>query len=153
MVLFRRFKTFFWVYNNWAAGPLKLKSLRHTQLPQVYHYHLEPHERYPPDLGGFSMAAKLGSGDLAFSTSHGGWFFMNLSTTSGPFWFIHLSSSVVLEVCKTWLRVATPLLYRVVILRSTARARVLCRALREEKQLGGLIKVSRVENQCGTSSL
>ena len=42
-----------------------------------------------------------------------------------PFASPSQSSSVLLTVCKQWMRVATPLLYHVVVLRSKAQAQAL----------------------------
>ncbi|KAJ7041568.1 hypothetical protein C8F04DRAFT_947155, partial [Mycena alexandri] len=47
-----------------------------------------------------------------------------------------VSSSAILVVCKAWLRVATPLLYHVVIGRSKAQARGLQRTPRDNPDLG-----------------
>ncbi|EDR03452.1 uncharacterized protein LACBIDRAFT_295214 [Laccaria bicolor S238N-H82] len=66
-----------------------------------------------------------------------------------PFSLSPLSSSVVLEVCKSWLRVSTPLLYRVVVLRSNAQAKALERALKSNKSFGLFIKKLRVEGGYG----
>jgi hypothetical protein len=63
----------------------------------------------------------------------------------------HLSTSSVLAVCKTWMNVATPLLYRVVILRLKAQAHALGRILRKHKEFGIHIKKLRVEGGCGVS--
>ncbi|KAJ7148411.1 hypothetical protein C8R43DRAFT_925670 [Mycena crocata] len=61
------------------------------------------------------------------------------------------STSAVLLVCKSWLRVATPLLYHVVILRSKAQAQALEAVLRKNKDLGKFIKKLRVEGGFGPS--
>ncbi|KAJ6606071.1 hypothetical protein DFH09DRAFT_1269163 [Mycena vulgaris] len=55
------------------------------------------------------------------------------------------STSSYLLVCKSWLRVATPLLYNVVILRSKAQAKALGQILDKNKDLGQFIKKLRVE--------
>ncbi|KAF7319604.1 F-box domain-containing protein [Mycena chlorophos] len=55
--------------------------------------------------------------------------FSNLSPIS-PFAKYSVSTSSILLVCKAWLRVATPLLYDVVILRSKAQAKALGDALK-----------------------
>ncbi|EDR15475.1 uncharacterized protein LACBIDRAFT_301868 [Laccaria bicolor S238N-H82] len=68
-----------------------------------------------------------------------------------PFSLSPLSSSVVLEVCKSWLRVSTPLLYRVVILRSNAQAKALERTLKSNKSFGLFIKKLRVEGGYGAA--
>ncbi|KAJ7649506.1 hypothetical protein DFH06DRAFT_1475870 [Mycena polygramma] len=59
------------------------------------------------------------------------------------------SSSTYLLVCKAWLRVSTPLLYNVVILRTTAQAEALQAALKSTKEIGLLIKKLRVEGGFG----
>ncbi|KAJ7604135.1 hypothetical protein FB45DRAFT_1044168 [Roridomyces roridus] len=46
------------------------------------------------------------------------------------------SPSAYLLVCKAWLRVATPLLYNVVVIRSKAQAKALAQALLKNKDLG-----------------
>ena len=60
------------------------------------------------------------------------------------------SSAAYLLVCKSWLRVATPLLYRIVILRSKAQAKALGVALTENNDLGRFIKKLRVEGGYGS---
>ncbi|KAJ7451076.1 hypothetical protein FB451DRAFT_710125 [Mycena latifolia] len=59
------------------------------------------------------------------------------------------STSAFLLVCKAWLRVSTPLLYHVVIIRSKAQARALETALKSNKDLGAFIKKLRVEGGFG----
>ncbi|KAJ6501308.1 hypothetical protein DFH09DRAFT_1001493 [Mycena vulgaris] len=66
-----------------------------------------------------------------------------------PFAAYSESSSAYLLVCKSWLRVATPLLYHVVILRSKAQAKALGQALTANNDLGQLIKKLRVEGGYG----
>ncbi|KAJ7119120.1 hypothetical protein C8R44DRAFT_737946 [Mycena epipterygia] len=68
-----------------------------------------------------------------------------------PFAEYSESSSAYLLVCKAWLRVATPLLYNVVILRSKAQAHALGRALSKNADLGRFIKKLRVEGGYGPS--
>ncbi|KAJ7860508.1 hypothetical protein B0H13DRAFT_2282648 [Mycena leptocephala] len=70
-----------------------------------------------------------------------------------PFANYSESTSAYLLVCKSWLRVATPLLYNVVILRSKAQAKALSVALSKNKQLGQFIKKLRVEGGYGPSML
>ncbi|KAJ7160943.1 hypothetical protein C8R46DRAFT_1000879 [Mycena filopes] len=55
------------------------------------------------------------------------------------------STSALLVVCKSWLRVATPLLYHVVILRSKAQAQALAATLKANPELGGFIRKLRAE--------
>ncbi|KAJ7715933.1 hypothetical protein B0H14DRAFT_3013585 [Mycena olivaceomarginata] len=59
------------------------------------------------------------------------------------------STSAYLLVCKSWLRVATPLLYNTVVLRSKAQAKALSVALSGNEQLGQFIKKLRVEGGYG----
>ncbi|KAF7373611.1 F-box domain-containing protein [Mycena sanguinolenta] len=55
------------------------------------------------------------------------------------------SASRYLLVSKSWLRVSTPLLYNVVILRTTAQAEALQTVLKTNKEFGLFIKKLRVE--------
>ncbi|KAF9446789.1 hypothetical protein P691DRAFT_160739 [Macrolepiota fuliginosa MF-IS2] len=66
--------------------------------------------------------------------------------SNSPFSRYQQSTSAYLLVCKDWLRVATPLLYNVVILRSKAQMQALERALKSTKELGGFIKKLRIES-------
>ncbi|KAJ7207551.1 hypothetical protein GGX14DRAFT_635486 [Mycena pura] len=75
--------------------------------------------------------------------------FSDNSGTRSPFSDYSESTSAYLLVCKSWLRVATPLLYNVVILRSKAQAKALARALSQNKDLGRFIKKLRVEGGYG----
>ncbi|KZV92693.1 hypothetical protein EXIGLDRAFT_836298 [Exidia glandulosa HHB12029] len=59
------------------------------------------------------------------------------------------SSSNVLLVSKRWLRVATPLLYNIVVLRSSAQAEGLCAALKADKSLGAFVRKLRLEGGYG----
>jgi hypothetical protein len=76
--------------------------------------------------------------------------FSDTSPTS-PFAGYSQSTSVFLVVSKTWLRVATPLLYHIVVLRSKAQAQALEAALRENKLLGTFIKKLRLEGGFGSA--
>ncbi|KDQ60090.1 hypothetical protein JAAARDRAFT_32473 [Jaapia argillacea MUCL 33604] len=71
--------------------------------------------------------------------------------TSGPsvFFRFDLSTSAFLLVCKRWLRVATPLLYEVVVLCSKAQAQALSQVFATNKQLGTFVKKLRVEGGYG----
>ncbi|TFK45963.1 hypothetical protein OE88DRAFT_1688491 [Heliocybe sulcata] len=60
-----------------------------------------------------------------------------------------ISTSAILLVCKQWLRVSTPLLFEVVILRSNGQAKVLARVLKTNKQFGQFIRMLRVEGGYG----
>ncbi|KAJ7611793.1 hypothetical protein FB45DRAFT_760455, partial [Roridomyces roridus] len=66
-----------------------------------------------------------------------------------PFTEYSESPSAYLLVCKSWLRVATPLLYNIVVLRSKAQAKALGQALSKNKDLGQFIKCFRVEGGYG----
>ncbi|KAJ6606057.1 hypothetical protein DFH09DRAFT_1299344 [Mycena vulgaris] len=68
-----------------------------------------------------------------------------------PFSEYSESSSAYLLVCKSWLRVATPFLYNVVILRSTAQAKALAQSLSTNEELGRFIQQLRVEGAYGPS--
>ena len=56
-----------------------------------------------------------------------------------------VSSSSVLLVCKRWLRVATPLLYEVVVLRSSAQAQALADAFSAQPKFALHVKKIRLE--------
>ncbi|KAH6885500.1 hypothetical protein BKA70DRAFT_1445092 [Coprinopsis sp. MPI-PUGE-AT-0042] len=79
--------------------------------------------------------------------------FVHPSLHSGPFASYKLTSSTVLEVCKAWLRVATPLLYETVVLRSKAQAQALARALQGNPDLGRFVKKARIEGGYGDDIL
>ncbi|KAF7350566.1 F-box domain-containing protein [Mycena sanguinolenta] len=66
-----------------------------------------------------------------------------------PFAAYTPSTSAYLLVCKDWLRVATPLLFNVVVLRSQAQASALDAVLRHNKAFGLFIKKLRVEGGYG----
>nr|GAT51415.1 predicted protein [Mycena chlorophos] len=72
----------------------------------------------------------------------------NWSNTS-PFAEYSESTSAYLVVCKSWLRVATPLLYGVVVLRSAAQTKALARALKGNPDLGSFVKKLRIEGGYG----
>ncbi|KDQ59080.1 hypothetical protein JAAARDRAFT_192632 [Jaapia argillacea MUCL 33604] len=57
----------------------------------------------------------------------------------------------LLLVCKRWLRVATPLLYEIVILRSKAQAQALSTVLTTSKTFGTFIRKLRVEGGYGAA--
>jgi hypothetical protein len=61
------------------------------------------------------------------------------------------SASRYLLVCKSWLRVSTPLLYNVVILRTTAQAEALQAVLKTNKEFGLFIQKLRVEGGFGNA--
>ncbi|KAF7296563.1 F-box domain-containing protein [Mycena chlorophos] len=63
-----------------------------------------------------------------------------------PFATYSEPSSAYLLVCKAWLRVATPLLYHVVVIRSKAQAATLARTLlQKDLNLGRFVKKLRIE--------
>ncbi|KAJ7159491.1 hypothetical protein C8R46DRAFT_1108424 [Mycena filopes] len=63
------------------------------------------------------------------------------------------SSSTYLLVCKTWLRVSTPLLHNVVILRTTAQAIALEKVLEKNPQFGAFVRKLRVKGGFGNVML
>ncbi|KAJ7474334.1 hypothetical protein FB451DRAFT_287235 [Mycena latifolia] len=73
------------------------------------------------------------------------------TSRASPFAVYSESSSAFLLVCKAWLRVATPLLYHVVILRSKAQAKALSQALSKNTDLGQFIRKLRLEGGYGPS--
>jgi hypothetical protein len=75
--------------------------------------------------------------------------FRDLSETSPFSRPSHLSTSSVLGVCKRWMNVGIPLLYRVVVLRSKAQACALRHILRKHNELGVYIEKLRVEGGYG----
>ncbi|KAH6909307.1 hypothetical protein BKA70DRAFT_1562155 [Coprinopsis sp. MPI-PUGE-AT-0042] len=76
--------------------------------------------------------------------------FSSTCAKSNPFANYELSTSTILVVCKSWLRVATPMLYETVVLRSKAQAQALASALKQNEQLGRFIRKLRVEGGYGT---
>ncbi|KAJ7651224.1 hypothetical protein FB45DRAFT_820721 [Roridomyces roridus] len=75
------------------------------------------------------------------------------SDTSEPSPFANFtpSTSSYLLVCKDWLRVGTPLLYNVVVLRSKAQANALAVFVQKNPEFGRFIKKLRVEGGFGQS--
>jgi hypothetical protein len=73
------------------------------------------------------------------------------TSNRSPFSFPTQSKSVLLTVCKRWLRVSTPLLYNVVVLRSAAQAQALARVLKKNKEFSRFIKKIRVEGGFGAA--
>nr|GAT56884.1 predicted protein [Mycena chlorophos] len=72
-------------------------------------------------------------------------------TYTSPFARFSESTSAYLLVCKAWLRVATPLLYNVVVLRSSAQAKALATVVQNNAQLASFIKKLRVEGGYGAA--
>ncbi|KAJ7658840.1 hypothetical protein DFH06DRAFT_919114, partial [Mycena polygramma] len=60
-----------------------------------------------------------------------------------PFAKPSLSTSAYLVVCRDWLRLATPLLYNVVVIRSKSQANALEKVLVNNKEFGRFIKKLR----------
>ncbi|KAJ7179664.1 hypothetical protein C8R46DRAFT_987469 [Mycena filopes] len=79
--------------------------------------------------------------DETFSATN----FANFSNGASPFVSFSESPSAYLVVCKSWLRVATPLLYNVVVIRSKAQAQALAGTLAANPALGRFIRKLRVE--------
>ncbi|KAJ7042785.1 hypothetical protein C8F04DRAFT_54250 [Mycena alexandri] len=75
------------------------------------------------------------------------------NATISPFMTFTESTSALLVVCKSWLRVSTPLLYNTVILRSKAQAQALAATLKHNPDLGTFIKRLRVEGGFAISML
>ncbi|KAJ7113816.1 hypothetical protein C8R44DRAFT_676325 [Mycena epipterygia] len=74
--------------------------------------------------------------------------FSDTSPTS-PFASYSASSSSALLVCKAWLRVASPLLYSIVVIRSKEQAGALQTTLQSTPELGQFVKKLRVEGGFG----
>ncbi|KAJ7649499.1 hypothetical protein DFH06DRAFT_1208374 [Mycena polygramma] len=66
-----------------------------------------------------------------------------------PFAKYSPSTSAYLVVCRDWLRVATPLLYHVVVLRSRSQANALEKVLQKNPEFGRFIKKLRLEGGYG----
>ncbi|TDL29973.1 hypothetical protein BD410DRAFT_780490 [Rickenella mellea] len=66
-----------------------------------------------------------------------------------PFGRTARNSASLLVVSKQWMRVATPLLYEVVVIRSTVQAKALAYAIESNKTLGMFIKRLRMEGGFG----
>jgi hypothetical protein len=66
-----------------------------------------------------------------------------------PFASVSESSCMLLPVCKRWLRIAYPLLYLTVVIRSSAQAQALSDSLRANKTLGRYIRKLRLEGGYG----
>jgi hypothetical protein len=77
--------------------------------------------------------------------------FCDISEVSPFFRPSQPTSSLVLQVCKRWMLVGTPLLYHTVILRSKAQANSLEHTLRAHKKLGASIKQLRIEGAYGSA--
>ncbi|TDL16456.1 hypothetical protein BD410DRAFT_704907, partial [Rickenella mellea] len=73
------------------------------------------------------------------------------SARQSPFGQTAHNSSSLLVVNKQWMRIATPLLYEVVVIRSTKQAQALAYAIKSNKALGMFIKRLRMEGGFGKS--
>ncbi|KAF7369194.1 Zn(2)-C6 fungal-type domain-containing protein [Mycena venus] len=85
---------------------------------------------------------------------------LNISTKSSLivqsrlFWhqaIAYSSSTYLLGVCKAWLRVSTPLLYNVIIFRTTSQTEALRTVLKSNKGFGLFIKKLRVDRGFGAA--
>ncbi|KAK7046853.1 hypothetical protein R3P38DRAFT_2876178 [Favolaschia claudopus] len=94
--------------------------------------------RIPDELISEILSPLLHVSDASFST-------LNSVAGVSPFLTFSESSSSYLAVSKSWLRVATPLLYNVVVIRSKAQAQALAATLNADPDLGRFIKKLRVE--------
>ncbi|KAJ7084941.1 hypothetical protein C8R44DRAFT_687918 [Mycena epipterygia] len=95
-------------------------------------------DRIPDEIVSQVLSPLLKFSDRVFS-----------DTSEKPLLTPGYSSSTYLLVCKAWLRVSTPLLYNVVILRTTAQAEALHKVLRTNEEFGLFIKKLRVEGGFG----
>ncbi|KAK7046852.1 hypothetical protein R3P38DRAFT_3176137 [Favolaschia claudopus] len=100
--------------------------------------------RAPDEIISEILSPALRVSDAAFST-------LNSVAKKSPFLTFSESTSAYLAVSKSWLRVATPLLYHTVPIRSTAQAQALAAALTSNPGLGRFIKKLRVEGGYGES--
>jgi hypothetical protein len=98
----------------------------------------------PDELLKEILAPALQVPDESFACSNGRSPFSNYTPTTSGY----------LLVCKDWLRVATPLLYSVVVLRSKAQIQALEASIHNTPILGTFIKKLRIESgYCGSLSL
>ncbi|KAJ7642854.1 hypothetical protein B0H17DRAFT_851589, partial [Mycena rosella] len=102
---------------------------------------MEPH--LPDEILSEILAPALQVTEEAFTSTCG----------TLPFLSYSESSSAYLLVCKSWLRLSTPLLYHVVFLRFTAQAHALQTPLLGNPALGRFIIKLRVEGGFGRHML
>ncbi|KAF8218321.1 hypothetical protein K438DRAFT_1796665 [Mycena galopus ATCC 62051] len=102
-------------------------------------------DHLPDEIISEILSPALRVSDAAFSA-------LTVGGTS-PFMTFSESSSAYLVVSKAWLRVATPLLYNVTVLRSKAQAQALATTLTTNPALGRFIKKLRVEGGYAISML
>lgn len=69
-----------------------------------------------------------------------------------PFALRQFSTADLLLVCKHWMRVATPLLYETVVLRSLAQSQALAKALKKNPEFAAYLKKLRIEGAFGASA-
>ncbi|KAJ7756212.1 hypothetical protein B0H16DRAFT_695047 [Mycena metata] len=100
----------------------------------------------PDEILSEILSPALKVSDEAFSTTHS-------YDVASPFMTFSESSSAFLLVSKAWLRVATPLLYNVVVIRSKAQAQSLAGTLKLNPALGRWVKKLRVEGGYAISML
>jgi hypothetical protein len=75
------------------------------------------------------------------------------TSTQSPFSSVSGNSSAqMLLVCKRWLRVAYPLLYHTVVIRSSGQAHALADALQANPTLGRHVKKLRIEGGYGSAT-
>ncbi|KAJ7938342.1 hypothetical protein B0H13DRAFT_2301914 [Mycena leptocephala] len=101
----------------------------------------------PDEIISEILSPALRVSDAAFST------LSQAGSGPSPFMTFSESSSAFLVVSKAWLRVATPLLYNVVVIRSKAQAQALAATLNANPALGRFIKKLRVEGGFAISML
>ncbi|EJD36864.1 hypothetical protein AURDEDRAFT_188239 [Auricularia subglabra TFB-10046 SS5] len=68
-----------------------------------------------------------------------------------PFAGRQYSTADTLLVCKRWMRIATPLLYDTVVLRSVGQAQALAKALKKNPEFAPFLKKLRIEGGFGAS--
>ncbi|KAJ6498446.1 hypothetical protein C8R47DRAFT_306887 [Mycena vitilis] len=103
---------------------------------------------------GFSLPEEILSEILSYGLEVPDYMFSDIAATS-PFAGFSVSSSAILLVNKTWLRVATPLLYNTVVIRSRAQASALATALegKHRDNFGRFVRKLRVEGGFGKQML
>ena len=72
---------------------------------------------------------------------------LNDTRLPSPFAHVEFSTSLVLLVCKRWMRVGTTLLYKTIVLRTRPQALSLCNALKRNPAFASSIKRLRLEGQ------
>ncbi|KAJ7684227.1 hypothetical protein DFH06DRAFT_2188 [Mycena polygramma] len=101
---------------------------------------------------GLSLPEEMVSEILSHVLEVPDYMFSDIAATS-PFAGFSVSSSALLLVNKTWLRVATPLLYNTVVIRSRAQASALATALEGKHDFGRFVRKLRVEGGFGKHML